>query len=187
MIIETIVSTVNSAGEPNFAPMGFIPLSKEAGLLRPFKGTHTYDNLKEQGAGVINVVDDVLLFVETALYSAVPPHLPATFVQAPLLKEATTCYEFKVTDFQGNGERAEVSVEILLRSNRRYFLGYCRATFAVLEAAILVTRLDLLGSARVVESMKFFGELVNKTGGEREKRAFHMVERFLHHGISRQS
>ncbi len=187
MIIETIVSTVNSGGEPNFAPMGFMPLSQEKGLLRPFKSSCTYGNLQRQGVGVVNLVDDVLLFVETALYSAVPPHLPATSVQAPLLKDATTCYEFKVMDFQGDGDPAEVSVEILARSNRRYFMGFCRASFAVLEATILASRLDYLDADRIVKSVNHFKGLVEKTGGEREKRAFAMVEEYLQHEISRHS
>lgn len=184
MIIETIVSTINSSGEPNFAPMGFTLLSAQTGLLRPFKGSHTYANLQENGVGVVNIVDDVLLFVETALYSTVPFHVPARHVQAPLLKDANSCYEFNVVDFQKDREPGEVIVQILAYGDRRYFKGFCRASFAVLEAAILATRLEFLDVAEVVESVNSFKDLVSKTGGEREKKAFAMVEKYLEHAIS---
>lgn len=185
MIIETIVSSVSAAGELNFAPMGFTPLSEKAGLMRLFKGSHTFDNLKGQGVGVINIVDDVLLFVETALYSARPPSLPATKVEAPLLKGATTCYEFKVTDFKDKKDPAAVSVEILACHNRRYFTGYCRASFAVLEATILATRLEFIDTTKIEAGLKYFAEVVKKTGGKGEKKAFDLVEKFIHHEISR--
>lgn len=187
MIIETIVSTVNSCGGPNFAPMGFTPLPERAGLLRPFKGSRTYANLLDSGSGVVNIVDDVLLFVETALYSAVPPHISARYVRAPLLKGATSCHEFEVVYFRNDMEPAEVNVKVLACSNRRYFTGFCRASFAVLEATILASRLHILGSARVMEGVNSFKELVSKTGGEREKEAFAMVKRYLLSETSGQS
>ncbi|MGI6406459.1 MAG: DUF447 domain-containing protein [Syntrophaceticus sp.] len=185
MIIETIVSTINSSSDPNFAPMGFTPISDHSGLLHPYKGSHTYANLQENGVGVVNIVDDVLLFVETALYSTVPPYDSARYVKVPLLKDANSCYEFRVVDFKKDREPGEVNVKILSRSNRRFFKGFCRASFAVLEATILATRLNYLGKAEVMKNASYFKELVRKTGGEREKQAFAMVEKYLQHAISR--
>lgn len=117
MIIETIVSTINSSSDPNFAPMGFTPISDHSGLLHPYKGSHTYANLQENGVGVVNIVDDVLLFVETALYSTVPPYDSARYVKVPLLKDANSCYEFRVVDFKKDREPGEVNVKILSPGN----------------------------------------------------------------------
>ena len=106
MIIETILSSIGVGGQANFAPIGVhIPddttrLSevKEIEIFL-YSGSDTFINVKTKPEGVINFTDDVLTFVETALYSTVLPSLPSKKVIPPRMSGARTIWEFKVTEF----------------------------------------------------------------------------------------
>ena len=52
-------------------------LDMERFVLRPYRTSTTYSNLKARGEGVFHVTDDVLLLAQTAIGTAVEPP-PAT-------------------------------------------------------------------------------------------------------------
>jgi hypothetical protein len=58
----------------------------------------------------------------------------------------------------------------------RPFVGFNRARHAVVEGAILVTRLHMLGAAEVGRQLRDLKVLVEKTGGPREHEAFRLLE-----------
>ena len=68
---------------------------------------------------------------------------------------------------------------IVHRGERRPFFGFNRARHAVLEAAILATRLHLLSPQHVLDMMNFLEPAVEKTGGTEEKCAFAMLKEFV--------
>ena len=68
---------------------------------------------------------------------------------------------------------------VVHRGERRPFLGFNRARHAVLEAAILATRLHLLSRQHVLDMMSFLEPAVEKTGGHAEKSAFAMLKEFV--------
>ena len=78
MILEGIVTTLSADGLLNIAPMG-PSVEADRGLefsrfvLRPFRTSLTYRNLKEHGEGVLHVTDDVLLLAQTAIGATVDP------------------------------------------------------------------------------------------------------------------
>ena len=74
MILETIVSTLDTTGSPNFAPMGVI-WDEDYVTIRPYRNTSTYRNLLGSGAGVVNVTDDVLAYVQCGLYKTALPYI----------------------------------------------------------------------------------------------------------------
>jgi uncharacterized protein len=171
MILETIVSTVDAAGRPNFAPMGIV-LEPERVVLRPFRTAVTWANLKETAEGVINFTDDVLLFARCALSDHVPPHHPAQRVRGGVLDDATHWIEFVVAAAELEGERGRFEGRIVGQGRGREALGFNRAKHAVVEATILATRLFLLGRDRVLEEFERLRPLVDKTGGAQEREAF---------------
>jgi uncharacterized protein len=59
----------------------------------------------------------------------------------------------------------------------RPFVGLNRARHAVVEGAILVTRVHLLGADEVRRQLAELRVLVEKTGGTREHEAFGLLER----------
>jgi hypothetical protein len=68
---------------------------------------------------------------------------------------------------------------IVHRGERRPFFGFNRARHAVLEAAILATRLHLLSSEEVLSALIPMRSAVEKTGGPSELSAFEMLEEFI--------
>ena len=175
MILETIVSTIDARGVPNFAPMG-IRLEGDAIVLRPFRTAVTWRNLQEVGEGVVNFTDDVLLFSRCALLSEVPAHRPAERVRGVMLRHACSWKEFTVISADLAGERGLFRARVLHEGRWRDFLGFNRAQHAVVEATILATRLHIMERDAVREAMARLAPLVEKTGGPREKEAFAFVE-----------
>ena len=69
MILEAIVTTVNPQGVPNLAPMGPKVESEDLQrfILRPYRTSTTYRNLRDRGEGVLHVTDDVLTLARAAI------------------------------------------------------------------------------------------------------------------------
>ena len=174
MIIETIFSTLDANGKPNFAPMGIL-WSEDAVLARPFRTSQTYRNLLSSGHGVANFSDNVLAFVQCALYDEILPSFPAVTVPGVVFQDTCSWLELAVVSADGTEGRAEFRCQVLHRGRHRDFLGFCRARNAVIEAAIMATRLPLQERDRVVETLKQYMKIIEKTGSEMEKQAFQLV------------
>jgi len=178
MIIETIFSTVDQTGRPNFAPMG-VGWTDEFVTVRPFRDTRTYRNLAATGYGVANLTDDVLAYVQCGLYGVLLPCFPAEVAPGVVFQETCSWRELEVVSDGPPGPRAQVRCRVLHAGRRREFLGFCRGSNAVIEAAILATRLPLLGREAVSGSLAHFREIVDKTGDAGVRKAFELVEDFV--------
>jgi hypothetical protein len=178
MIIESIFATLGPDEKPNFAPMG-ITWGEIELIVRPFRDTATYRNLLATGYGVLSLTDDVLPFIQTSLYHTELPHIPAQRVPGVVLQGACSWRELQVLSVGGSPERAEIRCQVVHEGRLRDFLGFCRASAAVLEAAILATRLDAHTPAAVQEIMRHYAQIVEKTGGDNDRQAFHLVEQFI--------
>ncbi len=183
MIFETILSTVDATGTPNFAPMGVI-WGEAMMTVRPFTSTTTYHNLVMTGVAVANVTDRVLDFVHTALSDVSPPHFPGRGVPAMVLRDACSWFELRVMRIEGgNGgnphERANVYCRIVGRGRQRDFVGFNRGQAAVIEAAILATRLHLYPWEEVRSALQRYRQIVAKTGGPEESEAMAYLENYV--------
>lgn len=181
MILESIVTTVGPGGELNVAPMG--PVVDE-GLtrfrLRPFQTSTTFRNLQAHPEGVIHVVDDVLLIARGAIGAlAEPPTRPAEVVRGRVLQDACRSFEFRVVSCDASQPRSEIAVEIVHTATHRDFWGFNRAKHAVLEAAILATRLHLLPAEEIQAEFRRLEAPVEKTAGPRELEAFALLQEYV--------
>jgi uncharacterized protein len=174
MILEGLVTTTDPAGAMHLAPMGpRIEPDWSGFLLRPFPTSQTYRNLKAHGQGVLHVTDDVLLLARAALGQAPPQEArPAERVAGFILPTACRFYEFVVREMDESGERMHIRAEVVHRGTLREFFGLNRARHAVVEAAILATRLHLLPAEEVRADYRKLRVLVDKTGGPAEHEAF---------------
>ncbi len=170
MIIESIVSTVDGAGRVNLAPMGVV-WGEDTLTIRPFKTTTTYLNLVSTRQAVVNITDNVLIFAQTAVSDANFPYIPAAHIQGVILQDACLYREVEVETVDDVGDRALVYCRVVGSGRLRDFLAFNRGKNAVVEAAILATRLHLLGAERVKDAFHEYEEIVNKTGGEQEHQA----------------
>jgi hypothetical protein len=150
-------------------------------VLKPFRSSQTYRNLKGHGEGVLHVVDDVLLLAQAAVGTPEPfPEVrPAQHVRGFVLADACRYAEFRVTACDDRAERATVQVEVAHVGRLRDFFGFNRARHAVLEAAILATRTALLPPEQIEQELARLAVPVEKTGGPREKAAFVLLRRHV--------
>jgi hypothetical protein len=186
VILETVVTTVGPDGTPNIAPMG--PVVKDDDLelsrfcLRPFQSSTTFRNLKATGEGVLHVVDDVLLLARAAIGRLEPadvPTRPAERVAGIVLTGACRYCEFRVVTLEDQEERAMIYAETVHRGRLRDFFGFNRAKHAVLEAAILATRVGLIPAGDILAEFDRLAVPVGKTAGPREREAFDLLRQFV--------
>jgi len=183
MITETIVTTMNERGQANFAPMG-VTIGDGEILIRPYRDSATFRNLLTTGAAVVNVTDNVLLFAESAVANPQFPAFPAELVRGVVLRDACSYYECAVVNAETGPERASFGCRILKKGILREFIGFNRAKNAIIEAAILATRVRFLGPEAVLEEYRRLSEIVRKTGGEQEARAMHYLHAYVERGRS---
>ena len=182
LIAEGIVTTVNLDGSANISPMGprvnrdFTQL-----LLRPFQTSTTYQNLKRTGEGVFHITDDVLLVAKAAVgrLTPEPPLLPAPHVRGFLLADACRWFAFRVLRLVDSEERTTIDCTVVGSGNLRPFFGFNRAKHAVLEAAILATRIGILPSEQIMAELQRLAIPVEKTAGAQEREAFEFLRDYV--------
>lgn len=181
MIVETIFSTVDENGKPNFAPMGLVWGEKFA-TVHPFRETQTCRNLLSTRYGVANLSDDVLAYVQSALYDSNLPYFPAKAGPGVVFRHACSWREMEVVSQSETGERAEFGCRIVYEGRQRDFLGFRRASNAVIEAAIMATRQKFYAPNMLEENLMHYREIVEKTGDAMDTDAFQMVCDFIRKG-----
>jgi len=182
MILEGIVTSLDEHGVLNVAPMGPVVDETLATFhFRPFRTSHTYQNLKARPQGVFHVVDDVLLLAQAAIgeWNEVPAHFPAERVAGGVLFAACRWYEFEIDSCDDSKERCEMRARVIHCGRLRDFFGFNRAKHAVLEGAILATRLALIPTEKIREEFERLKVIVNKTAGSQEREAFEVLERYV--------
>jgi len=184
MILEGLVTTCDATGNVHLAAMG--PAVAEESVrdgrldrlvLRPFPTSRTAGHLARHPAGVFHLTDDVLLLAQVVAGAAVPPPAvrPATAVTGWVLDDACRAFEFEVESRDESEARVRLEARVVATHEGRPFTGFNRAAHAVVEAAILVTRLHLLGATEVARQLAALEPLVRKTGGTREHDAFALL------------
>jgi hypothetical protein len=182
MILEGIVTTIGPDQEVHIAPMGpIVENQMQRFILRPFRTSQTFQNLKAHPEGVFHVTDDVLLLAKAALgdVEPLPEHRAASQVRGFVLSDACRFYEFRVCRIDDHDERTTIEAEVVHSGRLRDFFGFNRAKHAVVEAAILATRTDFLPREHIESEFRKLSVIVQKTGGEQEKAAFAFLQEHL--------
>ncbi|HEV3340256.1 MAG TPA: DUF447 domain-containing protein [Pirellulales bacterium] len=188
MILEGIVTTLSADGTVNIAPMGpRVDEEIERFILRPFRTSTTYQNLKWSGQGVLHVTDDVELLARAAIgrLEPVPELVPAEGVEGFRLADTCRWYSFRVQELDDRQERTTILAEQVASGTVREFFGFNRGKHAVVEAAILATRIHLLPADEIAAEFARLKVLVDKTGGPQEERAFQILSDYVACGAAR--
>jgi len=180
MILESIVTTTNADGSTNVSPMGPRITFNDGSLentptalaysgsdgddafsrfeLRPFDTSATFANLKRERQGVMHVDDNVELFAQSAIGKINHPNLPplrkAETIQGRIILSACRAYEFKVESIDEGGSRMSLICKVEKVHRMRDFFGFNRAKHAVIEAAILATRIDFLPAKEIQQQFQ---------------------------------
>lgn len=184
VILESIVTTTNVDGSPNISPMGpRVDESLDAFQIRPFDTSKTFANLKRTRYGVMHVIDNVEMFARAAIgkLETLPEFVSPREVDGFVIADCCRWYEFKVEYIDETGPRMDLNCRTVATGRRRDFWGFNRAKHAVLEAAILATRIDFLPADEIREQFKRLETIVQKTGGRQETDAFELLCQFVGH------
>jgi len=182
LILEGLVTSRSADGSPHLAPMGpRVDRDITRLVLRPYRTSETYQNLKRHGEGVFHVTDDVELIARAAVgrLGELPPHMPAKSIAGFILSDACRWFAFRVQQIDDSADRTTIDCSVIDRGTIRDFLGFNRAKHAVVEAAILATRLGILPAEQIHAEMERLAIPVEKTAGDQELRAFEFLQRYI--------
>ena len=170
-IFETVITTVSAAGVPHVAPMG---VRYEPGfvLLLPFRPSTTLENIVASGVAVLNTVVDTRVFAGCVTGRRDWPVLPAERIAGVALQAALGHLELRLASQVDDGQRPLLRMARIHEVQHTPFIGLNRAQAAVLEAAVLVSRLRMLPAAKVASEMAYLQIAVDKTAGPAEHEAF---------------
>ncbi len=165
MIQELIVTTQNADGIPHLAPMGVHVHGDEIHIL-PFKPSTTLTNLLETQTAVLNYCDDVRIFAGCLTGRR-------DWNTTDLVLDGALAHsEVELVRIEDDEMRPTLICRILNTVNHAPFMGFNRAQYSVLEAAILVSRLKMLPLEKIDSEIAYLKIGLEKTAGERELEAW---------------
>ncbi len=171
LIREAIVSTVNARGEPHLAPLGLIA-EGDRWILAPFHPSATLENLRQAPFAVANLTDDVRVFAGCLTGRRAWPLTAASVVAAPRLAATLAHLELVVVEVREDALRPRFVCRAAHHASHAPFRGFNRAQAAVIEGAVLVSRLHLLPRAEVEAELARLEIIVGKTAGAAEAEAW---------------
>lgn len=175
MIRETVVTTLSADGVPHVAPMG-ATVTDDGYLLQPFRPSRTLENLSHARCGVINFTDDARIFAGCVSGCRRDwPTRAASKVGSVRLEDCLAHEEFEVVRIVSDPVRPRFFTKVVYGETHAPFKGMNRAKAAVLEAAILVSRLQMLPPEKVDSEMNYLAIAIEKTAGEEEKEAWDWI------------
>ena len=171
MIRETIVTTADAAGKVHIAPIGIIA-DEDHWIIAPFRPSTTLDNLRAVPFAVANYTDDVRVFAGCLTGRHDWATTAAQVVPVPRLAAALAHAELAVDAVAEDAQRPRFRCRVVHRAAHAPFEGFNRAKAAVVEGAILVSRLDLLPREKVEQEIAYLQIAVAKTAGPAEQEAW---------------
>lgn len=171
MIYETIVSTINEQGDVHVTPFG-IRMQDGLVVISPYKPSTTLQNILASGQAVLNLTDDVRVFAGSLVGRQAWSLLPAEEIAGYRLADTLTHKELKLVKVDDDLVRPQLFLEVVHVVQHAPFQGFNRAQAAVIELAVLVSRLKRLPMEKIKQEMEYLRIAIEKTAGERELEAW---------------
>lgn len=171
MIHEVIVTTPTTDGGAHLAPMG-VHERGERLVVAPFRPSASLDNLLRAGCAVVNYTDDVRIFAGCLTGRRDWPLSAADTVPVPRLTHALAHAELRLESVEDDAQRPRLVCRVVREVNHAPFRGFNRAQFAVLEAAILTSRLGMLSWDKIDTELAYLRIGLDKTAGAHEREAW---------------
>ena len=198
MIHETVVTTCSAAGAVHVAPMG-VRYERGHVVLRPFRPSTTLDNIEATGYAVLNIVTDVRVFAGCVTgrrdWPTVAVPVPPDGVGRPdvadglgdatdparAVEARTACVRLacalshvvlRLVERDDDAQRPTLRLARWHAAHHAPFEGFNRAQAAVIEGAVLVSRLHLLPAGKVDDELRYLQIAVDRTAGPAESQAW---------------
>jgi len=170
-IRETILTTVNKAGKVHIAPLGIIQ-ERDGWVIAPFRPSTTLDNLAEVPFAVANYTDDVRIFAGCLTGRKDWPTVAVAGCAVPRIEAALAHSVLNVVDIADDGIRPRHFCRVASEQTHAPFTGMNRARAAVLELAILASRLHMLSRDKIEAEIAYLTISIEKTAGPEEQQAW---------------
>ncbi|MBN3752146.1 DUF447 family protein [Paraburkholderia sp. Tr-20389] len=179
MIHETVVTTVTPEGKPHIAPMG-VRQQGNTFLLMPFLPSATYDNVISTGCAVVNFTTDVRVFAGCVTGRRTWPTVAVDHVRCVRLADTLAHAELRLASVNDDAQRPTLVMECVARCTDAPFTGLNRAQAAVIEGAVLVSRLAMLPREKIEAEVAYLSIAIDKTAGPREQQAWQWLMDAVH-------
>jgi len=153
------------------APMG-VRYRPGRVVLMPFKPSTTLDNIVATSMAVLNIVSDTRVFAGCVTGRKAWPLMPVDGMAGVRLAAALSHLELRLAELHDDVQRPVLHMARLREATHAPFIGFNRAQAAVLEGAILVSRLHLLPRAKLDAEMSYLQIAIDKTAGPDEREAW---------------
>ncbi len=173
-ITEAIVTTVSKDGVPNAAPMGIVRQGSKY-FIRMFPDTTTFRNVSDVGYLVANFIDDSRVYVLSAFRDLGPEYFQfEDGMVPPRLRDAAGWAYF----------RCKVEDAVILEAVSATIAScraptYSRGFGAVIEAAIVGTRLHFYKGDEGIKKIREYEAIVKKCGSPADMEAMRTLKDIL--------
>ncbi|EHR71866.1 hypothetical protein BurJ1DRAFT_3051 [Burkholderiales bacterium JOSHI_001] len=170
-IYETVITTCSAAGVVHVAPMGLRYLGNEV-LIQPFRPSTTLDNILATGKAVLNTLTDVRVFA--GCVTGRQRQWPTVAAGAGWwrLANALGHETLALARQDKDPQRPRLWLARGKAEQHAPFPGMNRAQAAVLEGAVLVSRLPMLPADKVDAEMHYLQIAIDKTAADPEREAW---------------
>jgi uncharacterized protein len=170
-IYETVVTTVSADGRVHVAPMGVRYVDQDV-VLMPFKPSTTLDNVLATRHAVLNIVTDTRVFAGCVTGRRVWPTVAAECIAGQRLACALNHVELELVEQRDDAQRPVLRMARVHAATHAPFIGLNRAQAAVIEGAVLVSRLHMLPMEKIESEMKYLQIAIDKTAAGPEHEAW---------------
>lgn len=172
-ILETVVVTTDAAGTAHIAPYGLIA-DGDGWVLAPFRPSPAIANIAENPFAVASSPRDVRVIAGCVTGRRDWPTEHADHVPGRRLSSdyAHAHLELAVDGVVEDAQRPRFRCRVVETVAVTAWPGYNRAQNAVLEAAILSTRLSMLPPEKVATEIAYLSIAIEKTAGPAEREAW---------------
>ena len=174
MIRESIVTTQNADGSAHIAPIGVI-VEPPFLVIAPFRPSATLDNLRRHPFVCVNYTTDVRIFAGCVTRRKRDwETVPASRIEGWRLRDALAHAhaELEVAEVVEDELRPRFRCRELHEETHSPFRGFNRAQAAVVEGAILVSRLHMLPAVKIEREVANLEIAIQKTAGDAEREAW---------------
>lgn len=171
MIYETIITSVDAQGNAHVTPFG---ISMQDGLvvISPYRPSTTLDNILATEHAVMNLTDDVRVFAGALTKRQAWRLVPTEKIMGFRLADTLTHKELKLVKVKQDDMRPQLFMEVVREVQHQPFQGFNRAQAAVIELAVLVSRLTRLPMEKIEQELDYLTIAIDKTAGPRELEAW---------------
>jgi len=185
-IFETVVTTRSAAGVVHIAPMGVRYVGDEV-VLMPFRPSTTLANIEAIGCAVLNLLTDVRVFAGCVTGRRDWPTVPLADFDGVRLASALGHVALRLRARQDDPQRPVLRMSRAGEATHAPFRGLNRAQAAVVEGAVLVSRLHMLPAEKIDDEMRYLQIAIDKTADTAELEAWGWLQEAIatHRGAAR--